>query len=356
MKNKEKVSTEWAKCQGCGANLRFDPASQKLVCDHCGTKVEISSKEIAKEHDILAGLSDDCMWQNDDSTAFRCANCGAEVVLSKSETAKNCPFCGTPYVEKEESLTGIKPNAVLPFTVSFETAKEKSKTWAKRKFFAPRKFKKTASSENLKGVYTPCFTFDSQTYSYYEGRLGRTHTTTSGSGKNATTHTYTEWFSVSGAYNEFFDDVLITAGEKFDQKRLNKVSPYDTNNSSAYDGKYLLGFMAYHYDREISDCWSSAKKIIDRVIRRSILSQYSYDVIDYLNISTHHERVTYKYVMLPVYVGHFEYRKKLYNFFVNGTTGKVAGKTPVSPLKVLLAVLIGVAVVVGGVLLFLNGA
>ena len=341
------VNTEWAKCPSCGSNLRFDPDSQTLICDHCGTKQKIESKGVAEELDILSGFSSDKMWKNEDASAFRCVNCGAEVVLSKGETAKVCPFCGTAHVEKIEELSGVKPNAVLPFSLNAENAEEKSKAWAKKRLFAPRRFKKSLKAENIHGVYTPCFTFDSHTYSYYVGRLGKTHVVTTGSGKNKQTRTYVEWFTVSGDYSDFFDDVLVTAGDKFDQKKLDKVSPFDTNGGSVYDGKYLLGYMAYHYDKDIQDCWSVAKSKIDAVIKKSILSKYVYDVVDYLNVSTKHERVTYKYVMLPVYVGNFTYRKKLFNFYVNGTTGKVTGKTPVSPWRVALAVLLGIAVAVG---------
>ena len=61
--------------------------------------------------------------------------------------------------------------------------------------------------------------------------------------------------------------------------------------------------------------------------------------------------------MLPVYVGNYNFNKKLYNFYVNGDTGKVWGKTPKSPLKIAIAVLLGIALVAGIVALyyFYNG-
>ena len=37
----------------------------------------------------------------------------------------------------------------------------------------------------------------------------------------------------------------------------------------------------------------------------------------------------------------FKYKDKVYQFMVNGLTGKVGGKAPVSALRVLIAVLIG---------------
>ena len=38
----------------------------------------------------------------------------------------------------------------------------------------------------------------------------------------------------------------------------------------------------------------------------------------------------------------FKYKDKIYQFDMNGQTGKVGGKSPVSAWKVLLAILIGV--------------
>jgi hypothetical protein len=51
--------------------------------------------------------------------------------------------------------------------------------------------------------------------------------------------------------------------------------------------------------------------------------------------------------MLPVYIGNFKYKSKLYNFYVNGSTGKVHGKTPKSFWKIFSVVLVSIAVAVG---------
>ncbi len=346
-----KVGAENVKCPGCGANMVFDADLQTLYCPHCGSKKELGKTEIAKEKDILEGLSADSIWKPDETAVFRCANCGAKVVLSKGETAKTCPFCGTAHVEKTEELAGLKPDAVLPFAFGREKALEYSKTWARKRAFAPRKFKNDLNADNVNGIYAPCFTFDSHTYSVYRGRIGKHHTRVVGSGKNQRTETYTVWRTVSGNYSDFFDDLAITAGDKCGQKELDKLSPYDTNSGREYKGQYLLGFMAYHYDHELSECWSTAKTRMDKVIRRRILGRYDYDVVDYLNVSTTHENVKYKYVMIPVYVGNFTFRQKLYNFFVNGTTGKTYGKYPKSGLRVGGLILLGAAIV--GVIAYL---
>jgi len=349
---KKEVDTDSIKCSSCGSNLVFDPKTQMLSCPHCGRKESFEKELHAEEISILNGFEQCATW-NEESVVFRCENCGAKVVLDRSETAKKCPFCGTAHVVETDELAGIKPNAVLPFKITAEEAAEKCRLWARKKWFAPRKFKKSIKPENINGVYAPCFTFDSNTSSRYVGRIGKRHTRTVGSGKNRRTESYIVWQNIAGDYNDFFDDVTVTAGRRLAQRDLDLLAPFDSNNSKAYENKYLLGFMAYHYEKSITDSWSEAKNIIDGRIRSNILSHYFYDVVDYLNVSTSHSDVTYKYVLLPVYVGNYTFAKKIYGFIVNGTNGKVAGKSPKSIWKVGLLVLLGIAVAAGLIYLIL---
>ena len=96
----------------------------------------------------------------------------------------------------------------------------------------------------------------------------------------------------------------------------------------------------------VATSFEDAKDIMDRKLKSKILSQYHYHVVDYINISTTHEKVTYKYVLLPIYNLVYNYKKKPYSVYVNGNTGKVMGKTPISPIKVSLLVL-GILAVIG---------
>ncbi len=347
-----KVDTHMIKCPSCGGNMVFDAENQKLHCEHCDTLVDIGEKFLANERAIVDGFTSDNKWATDEASVFSCDNCGAKVVLQKDQTATSCPFCGTNHVTKTEELSGLKPNAVLPFQFDVDSAINYSKTWARKKFFAPSRFKKNISTDKVHGVYAPCFTFDSHTTTIYSARLGTRHTRVVGSGKNRRVETYIVWRNVSGTHNSMFDDVLISAGSKLDQKTLQKLMPYNSNSSLNYDEKYLLGFMAYHYDSELETCWGDAKVIMDSCIKTDILKGYNYDVVDYFNMSTTHQNVTYKYAMLPVYVGNFNYNKKVYNFYVNGETGKVTGKTPVSFWRVFCTAL-GITAVIALIVLFI---
>lgn len=351
----KKTDTETAKCPGCGSNMVFDAESQCLLCHHCGTKKEFVTDAVAEERSLSDAFGKGDCWREEEAAVFSCDNCGAKVVLSRGETAKICPFCGTAHVRKSEELAGLKPNALIPFSISGDEAVDFSKKWAKRRFYAPRKFKKKIDTDSVKGVYTPCFTFDSYTSSVYSGRIGQTHTRVRGSGKNRRVETYVVWQNISGSYFDAFDDVLVTAGTKLDQKKLTKVMPYGTDKGRVYEEEFLLGFMAYHYDRDITECWGNAKSMIDKEIERRILSRYTYDRIAYFNVSTRHDRVTYKYIMLPVYVGNYNYNKKVYNYYVNGETGKVWGKTPLSVFKIAGTVILGLGILAALIWIFFGG-
>lgn len=340
-----KKETVTIKCDGCGANMVFDPATQLLKCPHCESVKDFEKSTAVKEIDVLSAFSGET-WDNE-STVYRCENCGAVVVLPPNQTATKCPYCETSHVVKSSELAGLKPNALYPFMITIQGAIERAKKWAKSKLFAPRKFKNNLKEENVRGIYQPSFTFDSQTYSFYTARIGKRHTRVVGSGKNRRTETYIVWRTVSGDYSEFFNDVLINADTGFSQTILNKISPFQESTIKEYSSEYLTGFVAKRSDREIGNCWEDAKGVIDVMLKRHILSQYDHDVVDYFNISTTHENVTYKYVLLPIYLLNFRFRKKLYTIHVNGNSGVVHGKTPVSIPKVLLTVLLALAVICG---------
>ncbi len=341
----EAKETSYAKCPSCGANMTFNPLTQTLKCDHCGTIKDFSKSKSVKELDILDSLKERENWDKE-SSVYRCDNCGMVVVLDPHEVAKKCPSCGTSHIVKSTELAGLKPNAVYPFTLTKEEGLSRAKLWAKKRFFAPKSFKKSLVAENVQGVYEPCFTFDSCTYSYYEGRIGKRHTRVVGSGKNKRTETYIVWRRISGSFAYNFDDVLINATSSYNQKDLNKLQPFNYDTISVYEKEFLFGFMARRHEKSVNDSWEEAKDVMDVELKRRILNQYDHDVVDYINISTSHEKVTYKYVLLPVYNLVFNYKNKPYKVFVNGNTGKTTGKTPISALKVGILVISILAIII----------
>ena len=341
--NIKRVDADTIKCKSCGGTMVFDPATQSLKCEHCGNTETLAKDKNVLERDILEGFEKAARYEKGEQAVYKCGNCGAVVMLNTDESAAICPFCSTSIIVSEEYFGGIKPQVILPFKFGGDAASEYAKRWAKRRIFAPRKFKKTLAPENMHGVYEPSFTFDSHTHSTYRGRVGDRHTRVVGSGKNRRTETYVVYRNVHGTFDKFFDDVLVANNRNFDQKKLSSLLPFSLNEQCVYEKKFLSGYTSEVYQKDVKDCWTDAKKIIDGKLYSEILSTLHCGVVDYLDISTEHSAVTYKYILLPVYFSTYRYNKKDYSLMINGSNGKTSGKTPISPIRVIIAVIVGLA-------------
>ena len=342
------------KCESCGGNMVFDPETQMLKCDYCGATLDFEKDKKVSENNIEKAFSTAKKWDN--AVVVRCENCGAKVVIESDEVAKECPYCGTSQIKRTDEIVGLKPTAVYPFMIKADDAEAIAKKWAKKKLYAPIKFKKEIEAKNFHGVFEPGFTFDSNTFSSYSGVLGKTKTRTVGSGKNRRVETYVQWFHVSGTYTTFFDDVTISASNETAQKQFNKLMPFNKDTIRVYEKRFLAGYQANHYTKDIHVCWGEAKGVMDARIRELIIGQYDCDHVQSLNVSTTHKDVTYKYVLFPMYRFNYTFKNKKYDIAVNGSTGKVVGKTPVSVWKVLITIGIAIAIAAGLYILYRLGA
>ena len=329
----EKKETSVVKCPNCGADLHYDPEGLCLKCSHCDTTVAISGTRSGEvffdalpeedPFDIQAGGS-----------AYRCQNCGADTVYQGYDIAPSCPFCGASNIVKQEYIPGLRPTGILPFSRSKEDIIPYYKQWIKKKAFSPNKLRKNFKADQVQGVYLPVFTFDSLAHTNYRGRLGKRRTRTVHRNGKTYTETYTEWFHVSGSLSRKVDDLLVEACDSLDQKEMDEISPFDTNNAVQFDSSYFVGFKATRYNRSLNESWSIAKDIVDGWLYSEVKRMYNADVVDYIHLDTHHFETSYKYLLVPVWMCSYTYRKKRYGFIINGRSGKVSGKAPKSPWKV----------------------
>lgn len=345
------AENEVYKCPTCGANLKYDATNNGLKCDYCDFELNMSGEKSSVENDFLSAEEHE-KWGNVIQTAV-CKNCGAKNVIDKNTLSLNCPFCNSPMLISCDEFSGLKPDRVIPFKIDMNTANNNYQIWLKKKFFAPSKLKKTLPYPINNSIYIPAWTYDSESFSTYKGRLGKYYTTTVGSGKNRRTVTRIRWFRISGVHQKNIDDILICAGNKLKQAELDKIAPFDTNNSYVFDNRYLAGHSAEHYEMSVQDGWKDAQEIVKKQIKVEILHKYVYDVVDYLDFTPIYTNIKYKYVILPVWLSNFTYKNKKYYYLVNGETGKINGNYPLSIWKVLITVLVVIAFIVSIMLLFL---
>lgn len=336
-------------CPTCSGPLKFIPEKSILYCEYCGNEIKLDGIINNNENDYFEGKKEDNTWV-EETKVIHCNNCGSNNVVDSSCISLTCPFCGSNQVVETAELSGIKPHRIIPFKISDVATKENYIKWLKGKVFVPRKLKKQIPSLVINGVYVPIWTFDSDTNSLYKGVLGKNYTRTVGSGKNAHTVTETRYFDISGQKIVKFDDLIVNAGSKIDQKEINALSPFYTNKSFEYDKRYLIGFSAEHYEIRLSDGWDLAKKRMSKTIERVILSDYDYDVVSDLKVKTSYYNIKYKYVLIPIWIGLYKYGNKNYYFLTNGETGKFKGKAPLSAFKISLLVIIILIAVIGLIL------
>ena len=344
----ETLSETDRKCPNCGGTMDFDPESGKLHCPYCDYQEVIPQADNAPasavELDFLSAENKEtnCNW-GADKKAVVCKSCGAETIYDALAVSSECPYCGSNQVMEAAGEKTLAPGGVVPFKITNEVAGDNFKKWIGKKFFCPKLAKQSARPEAFTGIYLPYWTFDTSTVSSYKGKYGIDKTVYyKDSNGNKQSRTETTWYRTSGIYREDFDDELVLATNRHESAIINGLAPFDTADNKAYKPEYVAGFAAERYTLGLKDGWEVAKKSIFKKINSGVSSkirrEHNADHVSDLKINSTFNAITYKYLMLPIWVSSFQYNGKVYQFMVNGQTGKVYGKTPVSAWKVILVV------------------
>ncbi|MDR0790980.1 MAG: hypothetical protein LBE47_00395 [Methanomassiliicoccaceae archaeon] len=340
--------TDMIMCPVCNASMRFSIADNALKCEHCGQLEEIKGGD---NNVMRRELTDSVMREHEpwtDCIVLRCGLCNASIDVDKKDIVKTCPFCGNPNIMKTEELPGIKPDSMIPYKVTKESAVELFKKWIKGKIFAPGECRKKARAENMNSVFSPTWSFSANTSSSYSGTLGKNHTVTYRDSQGRTqTKTEIRWFRVSGRINADYNDVFIPSGKLIPDNVAKKLEPYPVKEAVKYTQEYLPGKTAEHYSRDINTCFNDFGKYVYSDLCQRIRRKYNADHVGKMDINTTYNSKYFNYLLIPNHIANFTYNKKLYNFYVNGSTGKVVGKYPISVLKVVITIAAVVGAAVG---------
>jgi DNA-directed RNA polymerase subunit RPC12/RpoP len=339
-------------CDTCGSDLRFDPGGERLVCDHCGNVEPIEHgpwsraaaiKELDYQSALTAGLAGADITETRAST---CPNCGARIEFDPDLHATECPFCATPVVTGTGSMRQIKPRAVLPFMMNEEAARQEMTKWLGSLWFAPNGLAQYArKGRQLSGVYTPCWTFDADTTSQYKGQRGTVYyesRTVMRNGKSTQVQVQkVRWRSASGRVARFFDDVLVVASKALPEKFRQGLGQWDLTRLEPYQPQYLAGFRSEAYTVELDQAFVEARAFMDRQILRDIKFDIGGDRQRVDHVQTAVRDVTFKHILVPLWLAAYKYRGRSFRFVVNGQTGQVIGERPWSAWKIFFAVLVG---------------
>ena len=346
-------------CDNCGGELMFDIARQGLACGHCGHHQGITGAEQQpQEQDLDAAIAAlrsgavERLATSSDEHEVVCQNCGGHTTFTGSLTATRCPYCATPIQRDDvhQAPARLPVDGVLPFRVPQSSSRVRISEWINSRWFAPNAFKKYSRAGSFASVYAAYFTYDARTRSDYRGQRGDNYTVTVGSGENRRTETRIRWRRVRGTVTNDFDDVSVLANEGLDRGYVSALEPWPTGGAKGYNPQYLAGHLARTYDHDVEECFVEAKQRIDAAIEQSIRRDIGGDHQRIHHVSTQYWGLTYKHLLLPIWLLTVLFAGSVYQVFINGVTGEVQGQRPYSKLKIVLAVL---AAIVVGVTLYM---
>lgn len=345
-------------CAACGAEAVWTPAKQALVCAFCGT---VSPAELAKdgqgirEHDLaeaIRGLGDDRRGWAAEKVSVRCQSCQAISVLDPARAAQRCEFCGSAQVVAYEQIKApIRPESLLPCKIAEPQVRERIRAWYGSRWFAPNRLAQAAMTDTVRGVYLPYWTFDAQVEADWTAEAGHyyyeTETFRNAKGETETRQVQrVRWVPASGHLSRFFDDEMVPASKGVDPSLLRGLEPFPTKELVPYDAGYVSGWVVEQYQIDLIAAAQAARTAMERATESACASEVPGDTHRNLQVHADFSAQTFKHILVPAWLLTYTYGAKTFPVAVNGYTGAIAGKYPLSWVKILLAVL---AAVVGAI-------
>jgi hypothetical protein len=133
----------------------------------------------------------------------------------------------------------------------------------------------------------------------------------------------------------------VLASKSLPKRYTDALEPWDLTALEPYTPEYLAGFRAEAYAVPLEDGFAQARAHMDRVIERDVKFDIGGDRQRVHDIDTDLSDLTFKHILLPVWLAAYKYRGKTYRFVVNGRSGRVQGERPYSAFKITFAVVLG---------------
>jgi len=219
--------------------------------------------------------------------------------------------------------------------------------WLGKGWFTPDDLSESAQKTALRPAYYPFWTFDGTLELHWRCEVNE--------GSDEDPH----WVSRTGVEYEMFDDVLIPGSKAITRKKADKISPFKLKEVVEFKPEFLAGWPALTYDISLADATLVARETIIRKFRRSMHNKIlPHRKKRNLSTGTHKwSGMTFKYVLLPLWIGAYQYKGQSYSILINGQTGKVVGKKPrdtVNTVAIILSIILTIIAILVGLYLLGN--
>ncbi len=314
--------------------MHFESDIQKMKCPYCEAEIDM---EALKQMDEV--LDDDTpediswentaggQWEGEEETlcTYICNSCGGEIISDETTAATKCPYCNNNVVLAGRLSGQLKPDCVLPFTLSREAAVEGYKKHLKGKVLLPKVFKDENHIREIKGIYVPVWLFDADARGAVNYRATRVRHWSD----SRYYYTRTSYYHIVRKGSMGFDGVPVDGSSKMDDALMESLEPFDLQKAVDFQTAYLAGYFADKYD-------VTAEESVERAnqrIKNSVEATFASTVVGYTSVIPTSTRIglsrgTTRYALCPVWVLSTRYRDKDYLFAMNGQTGKFVGNLP----------------------------
>ncbi len=301
------------KCKACGGNVAFNPATQKLVCGHCGA--EYSNLNEEKKTQL----------SNENYNNYDCLSCGAKLVADKMTIATECAFCGANVVLSDKSNTYTQPEYILPFLINKEKAMSLFREFCKKEKLTPGEITKQSKISRMQGVYVPTWFFSANADSTLQYECSTDEI------KVVSAKRIARFFDVVMRGFASFSKIPVNASSYVNSKFIETIEPFECDKLTPFDNKYIMGFFADYSDISADKCFKTAEnRIVESVSSLCKKMMKGYAKIKLKNSNVEYNNYEKANVLVPVWFLNIDYKKKKYCFTINGQTGKIAGVLPMS--------------------------
>ncbi|MDF2908132.1 MAG: ydjG, partial [Herbinix sp.] len=348
------------KCPNCGSDMAFDSQSGFLRCASCGRtenienmkknaeknedesihyeadEEDINAANSAFEHDYADPNSGDepsnhSTFRENEAHEYHCNNCGAVLITEANTSATTCSFCGAGVVLSDRLTGNLAPAKVVPFTISKEQAQEAFKKWCKKGRLTPSDFMTADRIKNITGLYVPFWLYDMNGRGEAEATCTRVRTYSDANW----IYTETKYYNVYRKVDLNYSRIPCDASRKMEDGMMDKLEPYQYNNLKDFNMPYLAGYIAEKYDFTDEDMLPRIRQRVGDYVDNYISSTIN----GYSSVMYHRKDINIRkrqadYTLLPVWMVCYDYKKAEHIFAMNGQTGKIVGKPPLSKAKI----------------------
>ncbi len=310
-------------CKNCAHALVFDPATQRMTCEACGSSFlpeEVEAESRAYRQELKAQSMQEIYGTDDkdmmDCYVYTCSQCAGEIIINGTEASTTCIYCGNSNVVFSRIAKQRCPECLLPFSITKEEALDIVQKRISKGVFVPKEIKHF-TVDSIRGIYIPYWIINADFTDslVIKGKVK--------SGKNSVTR----YFGRAGHMR--MRNLPLDASTMLADESSSRLEPFDLTKLKPFDEDYLAGFYSNVSDVTYSDLRNAAfiraKEYFEEEALNDVKAGGKKVISSCPSLDVKNDMI---YAMLPAWFITFYYKGKFNTILVNGDTGKVVCGLP----------------------------